>query len=77
MDTEKGGGSGWINGGVMALVWRGEELKRCLEKAQRDAINELAQETARSEAVGASPEREAKAVGPRRQGAADQERQGV
>lgn len=30
----------------MALVWRGEELKRRLEKAQRDAINELAQEAA-------------------------------
>ena len=30
----------------MALVWRGEELKRRLDRASRDAINELAGEAA-------------------------------
>ena len=30
----------------MTLVWRGEELKRRLDRASRDAINELASEAA-------------------------------
>ena len=30
----------------MALVWRGDELKRRLDRVSRDAINELAREAA-------------------------------